>query len=103
MGLTQTLKVITDVVGDHPVYLTFDIDVLDPAYAPGAGGLEIGGLTVREAQMLLRGLKGLRFVGADINEVSPPLDSSGITATVASQLMFEQLCLLVESVKAGKR
>jgi len=103
MGMTQTLKVITDVAGDRSVYLTFDIDVLDPAYAPGAGGLEIGGLTAREAQVLLRGLKGLHFVGADINEVSPPLDPSGITATVASQLMFEQLCLLVEAVKAGKR
>jgi guanidinopropionase len=103
MGMAQTLKVMADVVGDHPVYLTFDIDVLDPACAPGAGGLEIGGLTSREAQALLRGLSGLHFVGADINEVSPPLDPSGITAVVGSQLMFEQLCLLVESVKSGNR
>jgi guanidinopropionase len=98
MGLSKVLGTIREVVGDNLTYLTFDIDSLDPAFAPGAGGLEPGGLTVREAQHLLRGLKGIRFAGADINEVCPPLDPSGNTALVACHLMFEQLCLLVESL-----
>jgi guanidinopropionase len=97
MGLSRVIDKIHEVVGDNLTYLTFDIDSLDPAFAPGAGGLEPGGLTVREAQLLLRGLKGIRFTGADINEVCPPLDPSGNTALVACHLMFEQLCLLVES------
>ena len=101
-GIRHVLEVILEVVKDHPTYLTLDIDALDPAYAPGAGGLEIGGLTSREVQVLLRGLKGISLVGADLTEVSPPLDPSGMTAMLASQLMFEQLCLLVESVKIRK-
>jgi guanidinopropionase len=96
-GLKNTIDKIHEIVEDTDTYLTFDIDSLDPAFAPGAGGLEPGGLTVREAQNLLRGLKGIRFAGADINEVSPPLDPSGNTALVACHLMFELLCLLVES------
>ena len=98
MGLSKVISIIREVVGDSPTYLTFDIDSLDPAFAPGAGGLEPGGFTVREAQHLLRGLKGIRFAGADINEVCPPLDPSGNTALVACHLMFEQLCLLAESL-----
>ncbi len=97
MGLPEVIKTIHLIVGDSPTYLTFDIDSLDPAFAPGAGGLEPGGLTVREAQLLMRGLKGMQFVGADINEVSPPLDPSGNTALVACHLMFEQLCLLADA------
>jgi len=98
LGGTKTIEKIHEIVEDTDTYLTFDIDSLDPAFAPGAGGLEPGGFTVREAQHLLRGLKGIRFVGADINEVCPPLDPSGNTALVACHLMFEQLCLLVESL-----
>lgn len=98
LGVTKTIEKIHEIVEDTDTYLTFDIDSLDPAFAPGAGGLEPGGLTVREAQNLLRGLKGIRFVGADINEVCPPLDPSGNTALVACHLMFELLCLLIESL-----
>jgi guanidinopropionase len=102
-GLPEVLKSVRQVVEGHPTYLTFDIDSLDPAYAPGAGGLEPGGLTVREAQLLLRGLQGINLVGADLTEVSPPLDPSGNTALVACHLMFEQLCLLVEAVNHTSR
>ena len=103
MGLPKTIEEMRDVVQDNPVYLTFDIDAIDPAYAPGAGGLEPGGFTSREAQTLLRGLSGLHLVGADLNEVSPPLDPTGNTAMLASQLLFEQLCLLVESIRADQK
>jgi arginase family enzyme len=98
MDLSGMIDKIHKIVEDKLAYLTFDIDCLDPAFAPGAGGLEPGGLTVREAQCLLRGLKGIRFIGADINEVYPPLDPSGNTALVACRLMFDSLCLLVESL-----
>jgi guanidinopropionase len=97
-GVSRVIERIHEVVEETFTYLTFDIDCLDPAFAPGAGGLEPGGLNVREAQRVLRGLRGIRFVGADINEVCPPLDPSGNTAIVACHLMFEELCLLVESL-----
>ena len=82
------------VVGDLPTYLSFDVDGLDPAYAPGTGTPESGGITMREAQRLLRELRSTHFVGADVVEVSPPLDPSGMTALNAATLLFEMLCLL---------
>ena len=85
-------------VGDRPVYLTFDIDSLDPAYAPGTGTPEIGGLTTYQAQVLLRGLRGLNYVGADVVEVSPPFDHAGLTAMAGAGIAFEILCLLAERV-----
>ena len=100
MGMNGVIEKIRQVVGKSATYLTFDIDSVDPAFAPATGGLEPGGLTSREAQVLLRGLSGINFVGADINEVSPPLDSSNITALLACNLMFEQLCLLTESLNS---
>lgn len=84
-------------VGDRPVYLTYDIDSLDPVYAPGTGTPEIGGLTTFQAQSLLRGLRGLNYVGADVVEVSPPFDVGGITAMAGAMLGFEILCLLAEA------
>lgn len=86
-----------ELVGDRPVYLTFDIDSLDPVYAPGTGTPEIGGLTTIQAQMLLRALRGLRYVGADLVEVSPPFDYGGITAMAGAMLGYEILCLLAEA------
>jgi agmatinase len=78
-----------------PAYLTFDIDSVDPAFAPGTGTPEVGGLTSHEAQQLVRGLAGLPFVGGDIVEVSPLFDGPGqITALLAANLMFEFLCVL---------
>ena len=83
-----------DIGPDDPVYLTFDIDSLDPAFAPGTGTPEIGGLTTPQALQLIRGLNGLNIVGADMVEVSPPYDPSGNTALTAANLMFEMLCVL---------
>ncbi|MEM9780113.1 MAG: agmatinase [Pseudomonadota bacterium] len=87
-------------VGDRPVYLTFDIDSLDPVYAPGTGTPEIGGLTTHQAQVLLRGLRGLNYVGADLVEVSPPFDNGYVTSLAGAALAFEILCLLAEKVSA---
>ena len=78
-----------------PVYVTFDIDSVDPAYAPGTGTPEVGGLTSYEAQGLLRGLAGVNLVGCDLVEVAPPFDGPGqITSLLAANLMFELLCVI---------
>jgi guanidinopropionase len=85
------------VVGDGPVYLTYDIDSLDPAQAPGTGTPEAGGLTALEAIRLLRGLRGIDFLGGDLVEVSPPFDVGTLTAFNGASLLFEILCLVVEA------
>jgi guanidinobutyrase len=77
-----------------PVYLSFDIDGIDPAYAGGTGTPEIGGLTVPQALEIIRGCKGLNLVGADLVEVSPPYDATGNTALLAANLLYEMLCVL---------
>ena len=81
-------------IGDRPTYVTYDIDSLDPAYAPGTGTPEIGGLTSMQALQLIRALKGLNVVGCDLVEVSPPYDPSGNTALTAANLLYELLCIL---------
>ncbi|QUJ77549.1 agmatinase [Sulfitobacter albidus] len=81
-------------IGDTPAYITYDIDSLDPAYAPGTGTPEIGGLTTPQAMELIRGLKGINVVGCDLVEVSPPYDTSGNTGLVAANLLYEMLCIL---------
>lgn len=86
------------IVGDGPVYLTFDVDGLDPAYTPGTGTPESGGITMREAQRLLREFAGVNIIGADVVEVSPPLDPSGMTAMNGATILFEILCLLAERI-----
>lgn len=88
-------------VGDRPVYLTYDIDSLDPVYAPGTGTPEIGGMTTHQAQALLRGLRGLNWIGADLVEVSPPFDSGYVTCLAGAGLAFEILCLLAERVASS--
>jgi guanidinopropionase len=85
------------VVGDGPVYLTFDIDSLDPAEAPGTGTPEAGGITAREALRLLRGLRGIDFVGGDLVEVAPSFDPGTITAFNGASILFEILCLVEEA------
>ena len=90
------------VVGDGPTYLSFDIDAIDPAFAPGTGTPEIGGYSPAEAQRMLRGLMGVDFVAADLVEVSPPFDQTGGTAMVAANLLFEILCLLAGRVAARR-
>jgi guanidinobutyrase len=81
-------------IGDRPTYVTYDIDSLDPAYAPGTGTPEIGGLTTPQAMELIRALRGLNIVGADLVEVSPPYDTSGNTALTGANLLYEILCVL---------
>ena len=99
LGVEGVLKLAREVVGDGPTYVSFDVDFLDPVYAPGTGTPEIGGATTYEAQQLVRGLRGLNLVGGDVVEVSPPFDPSGNTALVAMTMMFEILCVLTDSIK----
>ncbi|MEJ1976103.1 MAG: agmatinase [Acetobacteraceae bacterium] len=82
------------VVGDAPAYLSFDIDSLDPVYAPGTGTPEAGGISMIEAMRIVRSLTGLRFVGGDVVEVSPPFDVGGLTAFHGASMLFEILCVL---------
>jgi agmatinase len=93
-GLADALRRLRERVADRPVYVSVDVDVLDPAHAPGTGTPEPGGLTTRELQELLRGLDGLSIVGADVVEVSPPYDHSELTALAAAQVVYELLALL---------
>ena len=102
LGPTRVIEEARRVVGDGPVYVSFDVDALDPVYAPGTGTPEIGGLTTYESQVMLRGLRGLDLIGGDVVEVAPPFDPSGNTALVGATLMFEILCLLAESVAARR-
>lgn len=93
-NLTEIGSRIRKTIGDHPVYVTYDIDSLDPAYAPGTGTPEIGGLTTPQALQLIHALQGMNVVGCDLVEVSPPYDPSGNTALTAANLLFELLCIL---------
>ncbi len=93
MGLDNVIKMIHEKVGDAKVFVTFDVDALDPAYAPGTGTLIPGGFTSREAMKLIRGLAGLEFVGFDVVEVLPDLDPCSITSCLASNIIFEYLTL----------
>lgn len=97
LGMAAVIEQARRVVGDGPTYLSFDIDSLDPAFAPGTGTPEIGGLTTREALELLRGLKGLNFVGGDLVEVAPQYDATTNTAQAGAQMMFEILSLMAFS------
>lgn len=98
LGPQRVVEEARRVVGEGSTYISFDVDGLDPVYAPGTGTPEIGGFSTHEAQIMLRGLRGLNLVGGDVVEVSPPFDSSGNTALVGVTLMFEILCLLSERV-----
>ncbi|SKD04344.1 agmatinase [Paraburkholderia hospita] len=81
-------------VGNHPTYITFDIDGLDPSVAPGTGTPEIGGLTSAQGLEIIRGCRGLNIIGADVVEISPPYDTSGNTSLLGANLLFEMLCIL---------
>jgi len=94
MGIPAVIERARQVVGAGPVYVTFDVDGLDPAFAPGTGTPEVGGLTPREAQAILRGLAGLDIVGGDVVEVAPQYDASTVTAQAAAQMLFTLLCLV---------
>lgn len=98
LGVNGVLNEIESILGKDKCYISFDIDSIDPVYAPGTGTPEIGGLTPFEAQQLIRGLKDKNLVGADVVEVSPPFDQSGGTALVAATLVFEILCIVSEQI-----
>ncbi len=97
MGIAAIVAKAREVVGEGPTYLSFDIDSLDPSFAPGTGTPEIGGLTTREALELLRGLKGVNFCGGDVVEVAPQYDATTNTAHAGAQMLFEIASLLVYS------
>jgi guanidinopropionase len=102
MGRAAVIARIAEVLGDGPSYVTIDIDGIDPAWAPGTGVPEIGGITPRDAQVMLRSLQGKHLVGGDICEVAPCFDPTGITAVTAANLMWEMLCVMADS-KARRR
>ena len=94
-SLAPLMSEVRQRIGDrHPVYITFDIDGVDPSYAGGTGTPEIGGLTVPQALEVIRGCRGLNVVGCDLVEVAPPDDPSGTTALLAANLLYEMLCVL---------
>ena len=97
LGVEAVIAEARRVVGDGPTYISFDVDGLDPVYAPGTGTPEVGGITTLEAQRLLRGLRGLNLIGGDVVEVAPPYDQTGNTALVGATMMFEILCLIADA------
>ena len=105
LGVEKVIAEARRVVGAGPTYVSFDVDGLDPVYAPGTGTPEIGGFSTFEGQQMLRGLRGLNLIGGDVVEVSPPFDPSGGTAIVGATMMFEILCVLADALanrRAGK-
>ncbi len=93
-SLVPLMEEVRAKVDGGPVYISFDIDGLDPAYAPGTGTAEIAGLTVPQALEIIRGCRGLNVIGGDLVEVSPPYDTTGNTALLGANLLFEMLCVL---------
>ena len=101
-GIESVMEEARSIVGKQPTYCSFDIDFIDPSYAPGTGTPEIGGPNTFEAQKSIRLMRGLNLVGADLVEVSPPFDASGGTAWVGASLMFELMCVLADAID-GRR
>ena len=95
-GIEDVMREARAVVGDRPAYVSFDIDCIDPAMAPGTGTPEIGGFSTREAQAMLRLLDGVDIVAADVVEVSPPFDVGGLTALAGATMMFELMCVMAK-------
>ena len=102
LGYKAVIAEARRIVGDAPTYISFDVDGLDPVYAPGTGTPEVGGLTSLEAQLMIRGLQGLNLIGGDVVEVAPPFDISGNTALVGATMMFEILCVVADALTAKK-
>lgn len=102
-GVDQIIKETRSLVGSRPTYFTFDVDGLDPAFAPGTGTPEVGGISTVEALRLIRGLRGLNIIGGDVVEVAPPFDQTGNTALVGATLMFEILCLMAQAVADSRQ
>ena len=93
-SLTPLMENVRNKIGESPTYISYDIDSLDPAFAPGTGTVEIGGLTTIQALEIIRGCRGLDIIGGDLVEVSPPYDPLGNTALIAANLLFEMLSAL---------
>jgi guanidinopropionase len=102
-GSAEIAAIARQVVGNAPVYLSFDVDALDPVFAPGTGTPEAGGMTMHQSLTLIRALRGLDYVGADVVEVSPPFDVGDITSLSAATIMYEILCNLSERRASLKR
>jgi guanidinopropionase len=96
-GFEKSMKIVKDTLGDSPSYLTFDIDGIDPTHAPGTGTPEVGGFNVREAQLIIRELNQVNFIGADVVEVSPPFDVNNMTSLVGATIAFEILCTMTRT------
>lgn len=103
LGIEEVIREARRVVGDGPTYVSFDVDGLDPVYAPGTGTPEVGGMSTLDALRLLHGVRGLDFIGGDVVEVSPPYDQTGNTALVGATMMYEILCLVAEARFGGAR
>ncbi len=101
-GVDALTAAIKDIIGDHKTYITFDIDCVDPAFAPGTGTPVCGGLSSAQALQTLRGLRGINVVGMDVVEVSPPYDHSEITALLGATLAYDLICLYVARHKLGE-
>ncbi|WP_170789280.1 agmatinase [Ruegeria lacuscaerulensis] len=101
-GIGDVMAEVRSIVGDAPTYCTYDIDFVDPTFAPGTGTPEIGGPNSFQAQQVIREMSGINLVGADLVEVSPPFDASGSTAWLGISLMFELLCVLAQAVDARR-
>lgn len=102
LGVDAVIAEARRVVGDGETYISFDVDGLDPVYAPGTGTPEIGGFSTYDAQKMIRGLEGLNLIGGDVVEVSPPFDVENMTALVGATMMFEIMCVLADAVAARK-
>ena len=103
LGIAGVVEKARAVVGDGPTYISFDVDGLDPAFTPGTGTPEAGGLTPREAQAILHGLKGLDIIGGDVVEVAPQYDATSNTAMVGAQMLFEIFSLVTLSPNFRRR
>lgn len=100
-GVEAAVARVRERVGERPVYVSIDIDVLDPAHAPATGTPEPGGLTTRELQLILRGLEGVRLAGADVVEVAPAYDHAELTTVAAANVVYELLALLARQASPG--
>ena len=99
-GVPSVMAEVREIVGNSPTYCTYDIDFVDPTFAPGTGTPEIGGPNSFQAQQVIRELEGINLIGADLVEVSPPLDPTGGTAWLGISLVFELMCILSQTIKA---
>lgn len=102
-SLAPLMEEVREQMQDHPVYISFDIDSFDPAYAPGTGTAEPGGLTSHQGLEIVRGAHGLNIIGADLVEVSPPYDTSGNTAVLGANILYEMLCAHASQFKLADK